>query len=136
MSRKPKKGDFQVGNPGGPGKPPLPPELKEAQAYTRVQLISAITKYIVMPLSDLMVLAKDNSLSAIDHMIMRIIINGIQKGDHQRMEVLLDRIQGKVKQVIENVGDKPVRDVARLDDLHKELVMLIVGQSQGLLGGS
>jgi hypothetical protein len=124
--RKPRSGDFKEGNPGGPGRPALPDEIKEANQYTRSQLIGAITKYVVMPLEDLRKLAVDQSLPAIDHMIMRIIMNSISKGDQTRLDFLLDRIQGKVKQVVENIGDRPRVDSERLNELHERLVMLIM----------
>lgn len=137
MARGKKTGgrNFEPGNTFGKGTPPIPLEIRESKEFTRAKLIESMTKYTVMPLMDLTVLAKDQSLPAVDHIIIRIIINAIQKGDHTRLDFILDRLHGKVKQVVENIGNGPSRDVGRLDDMHKELVMLMLGQPQGLISG-
>lgn len=132
--------NFLPGNTFGKGQQPLPPEVHLAKQFTRAQLVEAITKYVVMSLTELKVKAKDESLPAIEHMILRIIMNSILKGDQTRLDFLLDRIQGKVKQVVENIGD-PRPAAAQLDDLHRRLVALItidqepIKEAQGLLNG-
>lgn len=134
MSRKKTGGrDFQVGNAGGPGRPPVPQEINEALSYTRAQLVEAITRYMTMSLLELKACAKDESLSAASHLIIRILITGIMKGDQARMDFLLSRVMGSVKQVVEHVGE--ARPQSRVvDDMHKELVMLLIGtKATGLL---
>lgn len=115
---------FEKGHPGGPGRPALPDDVKQGLQLTRAVLIERINKYLTLPLDELSIVAKDQSLPAVDHVVIRIIINAIQKGDTVRMEFLLDRLIGKVVQRIETIDHTP-RDVVDINEKHKQLAELL-----------
>lgn len=93
---------------------------------SREALTEIIFKYMEVPVKDLIDLKKDLTLPALDHFVMKIISEGINRGDPTRLDSLLDRCLGKVKQVVENIGDRPVNDRFALQQMHKDLVLLIL----------
>lgn len=146
MGERKKSGgrDFQKGWAGGPGRPKISQEEQEYRAFDRAELRKIVMRYMQMPVRELVETKKNIDLPAIDHFVMKVIGEGINKGDHTRLDALLDRVIGKVKQVVENVGERSVVDSELLDQMHKELVMLImpkpteekpVEESKGLLPG-
>lgn len=100
-------GTFGKGCKPGPGRPPLAPELKNIPRLTKEQLEATIAKYNYLPLKDLEVLKKDMTLMVLDHMVISIIIKALKHGDQNRMQFLLDRTIGRVKEVKEIVLPQP-----------------------------
>jgi hypothetical protein len=92
---------FKKGKPGGPGRPPMAPELKGIPRLTKEQVEACIAKYQWMGLDELEVAMKDEKRSMLEHMIMSIIHKAVVQGDQGRMEFLLNRTIGKVKDITE-----------------------------------
>ena len=91
--KKWKKG--QSGNPSGAKK--LPDDLKEAKSKYSKQVIKALlAQCLDKKVTELEEILKDKNNKVIDHLIGRIALLGIVKGDQARLSFILDRMIGKV----------------------------------------
>ena len=91
--KKWKKG--QSGNPSGAKK--LPEDLKEAKSKYSKQVIKALlAQCLDKKVTELEEILKDKNNKVIDHLIGRIALLGIVKGDQARLSFILDRMIGKV----------------------------------------
>ena len=91
--KKWKKG--QSGNPSGSKK--LPEDLKEAKSKYSKQVIKALlAQCLDKKVTELEEILKDKNNKVIDHLIGRIALLGIVKGDQARLSFILDRMIGKV----------------------------------------
>lgn len=89
--------DFTPGASGNPsGRPPTPPDVKEAQRLTRAQFIAVASKYIGKTKSEIVQAANDPSTPALEIMMASVISKAITQGDHARLNFILDRLIGKV----------------------------------------
>jgi len=98
-----KKGES--GNPKGRAK--KPPEVAFAQKLNRDFVQNRLTHFLRMPLDELEKILKDRSKESVDHFICRIIVMGIIKGDHIRLNFMFDRLIGKVKEHVEHKIPEP-----------------------------
>lgn len=95
--------NFQKGVSGNPkGRPPLPKELNEALRMTRKEFTELLVKYLAYSLEDLKKTQKAKETKALDRIVIAVIVNAIAKGDDRRLDFLMNRIIGKVKDVIEH----------------------------------
>lgn len=85
----------QSGNPGG--RPKLPEDVKQAKLMNRIELTRLVNKLVRMTPDELTAAIKDSKASSMDIMIGRIIVKAVQQGDPVRLNFLLDRLVGKVK---------------------------------------
>lgn len=92
----------QSGNPNG--RPPLPKELKELKELTKTEVETALNKLIHMTADELKELRKNPNTSALHLMVIAVTLEALQKGDHYRLDFLLNRIVGKVKDQVEHSG--------------------------------
>lgn len=91
--------DFKKGNPGRPkGSVVVPKEIREMNRREVEQLIS---KYFKMSREKLAKVAANKKTPTIDLMIIKIITTAINKGDQTRLNFLLDRTIGKVKDSVD-----------------------------------
>jgi hypothetical protein len=111
--------DFVKGTTPNPkGRPKIPEELKKIRKMNRDRLEIIVSKYLAMNFIDLNQVVKDPNTSALDHMIVQIIIKSITTGDHARFNAIMDRVVGKVKDQIEHSASP-----------HSELMMIIKSRS-------
>lgn len=110
MARKPppegkrfQKG--QVANPGGRRK--LPDDIKEARKVTQDELERSINRAVFSTRAELAALVKDPGTRMLDVMVASIVAQASQKGDQQRLDFLLNRMIGKVKDRIEVKPQEP-----------------------------
>jgi len=106
--------DFQAGNPGGPGQPKIPEEVKAARKLNRIELERIINKYLYMPGTELRKLLEEatkgqNEMPMIEAMIAKIMLAGFSEGDQRRLEFILDRLVGKVKDQVEVNGTEGIK---------------------------
>lgn len=106
-----KKGN-QYGKLGG--RPRKDPDVGAVMKINRTTVEACLAKYLGMPLEMLAVVMKDTTLPNIEHMVARIIYQGIKYGDQQKLNFLLERIVGKVRDQIEHTVIKPTI-IERLD---------------------
>jgi hypothetical protein len=91
---------FQVGNPGGPGRPKDPPEIKLIKQMTRGEFSLLIHKLIDLKPEEL----KDFKGTVLEMAMASIIQQAIKHGDPTRLQFFVERLFGKVKTEIEHSG--------------------------------
>lgn len=95
----------QSGNPSG----------KPKAAYSKDQIKARITNWMAEPVAVLEDRLKEGKLSGLDAMICAVIITAVKSGDFTRLNGLLDRTLGKVKdeieQTIRNVTDEDLESI-------------------------
>lgn len=97
----------QSGNPKGGKK--LDPMVKGATHLNNATVTLAIHKYYDLPREKLAELLKDPSTAAGDAMIISVMLHAIKTGDYKRLDSLLDRACGRVKQVVEHQGSQTLK---------------------------
>jgi hypothetical protein len=101
----------------------LPAELKEARLINAGVFESTIYKYMMMPVDQLQIIAKDPLTPAVDLVVIKILVKAIQEGDHARLEFLFKRTIG-------NVVDKlDVRAAVVHKSLHQQIIDEIEGNN-------
>lgn len=97
--------NFKPGQSGNPnGRPKMPPEVKESRKLNQASVELLLNKYLLMPFEELKALIEAQKCSAGDMLIATVIYKGITKGDHYRLDFLLNRLIGKVTDRIEHKG--------------------------------
>lgn len=89
-----KKG--QSGNPQGGKK--HSPEMKKIRNLTEQEMIEIGSLVLKGSVDELRVIAKDGTASALKCMMAAVAVRTISKGDPHALEVLLNRLIGKVKE--------------------------------------
>lgn len=93
---------FTKGNKAAAGKS-LPEDIKKAKALNQVELERILNKYLYDSKAyDLDEVLQDPNAKPIDQVIVRIILEAIEKGDPVRLDFLLQRLIGKVATKIEH----------------------------------
>lgn len=116
---------FKPGNRAsvGKGRPKVPDELKakirDNPLLTRDDFRFIIDKYMKLSTSAIQQEIQNPNLPAVEIMIAKIVAEGIKSGDTSKLNFLLDRHVGKVKEVIEQ--DITVRSVHEqiVDEIEK-----------------
>ena len=99
---------FKKGQSGNPkGRKKKPDEVAFAQKLSKEFVQLRLTHFLRMPLDELEATLKDKTKESIDHFICRIIVMGIIKGDHIRLNFMFDRLIGKVKEHVEHTIPEP-----------------------------
>lgn len=98
---------FKKGNPGGPGRPRIPDELKRIKPMSNDAVKRKFTAYLELPFDELQKLADNDKIPALDKWTARLILLGAKDGDDKRLGFLLDRLIGKVTDKVEIETPKP-----------------------------
>jgi hypothetical protein len=107
----PKEYRFKKGQSGNPsGKPKEDPRLKMLKNLTKTELVEIGNLVVKGNLTELRAIAKDESCPVIKAMIASIAVKIISKGDVHALDILLNRLIGKVKDEVEHTGrlDMPI----------------------------
>lgn len=110
--------DFLEGNPGGPGRPRLPEDLKEARRAVKLEFEQIAQRLIRLPVPEVTRLAKSGETSALEAVVATIIVKAWSQGDQTRLNFLLDRLIGPVPKHIElppPTDDGPLGDLSGLE---------------------
>lgn len=99
--------DFEAGNPGGPGRPKIPEDLKMARRLNKLELEKLLNKFLFMTPDEMTQRIQSSDVTAIEAMIGSIIIKAVKDGDQQRLNFILERLIGKVKDQIDLTVVKP-----------------------------
>ena len=98
---------FKPGQSGNPsGRPKTPEDIAKAKRLNQHELDRIINKYLWMDREAMQARLKDPSTPMMEIMVGSIVAQAAQKGDQQRLEFILQRVVGKVKDQIE-VAAKP-----------------------------
>lgn len=103
---KPKYPGFLKGNKARLGKG-TPEDIKELRALTRDSWERSANKAIHMSIEDLLEVKKNPKTTALDMMIVSVLIKAIKDGDEKRLNFFLDRLIGKVVQPLTLQPAKP-----------------------------
>jgi len=110
-------------NPGG--RPRVKGDLAKITDLTNVELKKLITKYFRMDKNAVKEVGESTTLPMIDVAIARTIFRASQSGDFHKLLPLIERVCGKVKDVMEVIQPEPVI-IQRSDGTEIELGTRIV----------
>lgn len=105
MARGKKTGgrDFVKGGPqpANRGRKPLPPDLKAATELTKSNLKGLLNKYLWMSKPEMQAVIKDHNTPMIEIVIASIVFKAAVQGDEKRLDFILTRLIGRVKEEID-----------------------------------
>ena len=88
---------FQKGQSGNPaGAPRVPVDIKKARSLTRTELERILNRYLHMTPAELYEAQQKPTTSALQHVVIAIVVAAVKDGDQKRLDFLLDRLIGKV----------------------------------------
>lgn len=88
----------QSGNPkGGPG---LPGDLRQAKKLNRIEMERLLNKYLWITPGETKSIENDPTTSNMEQLVASIVNKAIECGDHARLDFLLNRLIGRVKDEI------------------------------------
>jgi len=96
--------NFLVGKPGGPGRPPSIPELKEIPRITKDSFNRMVSKVLVQHRHNLKDILSDPSSTNLEVALAKIIDKMQVHGDYNRLDALLNRLIGPAPKQIEISG--------------------------------
>lgn len=98
--------DFVKGVVTNPkGRPKVSSQLKEIKQLNATRLAELLNEFINMDKEALIAKSKDPSTTVFELIICSILKNAYDKGDQQRINFILDRLVGKVKDQVEHTSD-------------------------------
>ena len=106
--------DFEKGHLGGPGRPPLPGDIKEAPKLNLDELERVLNRFLYMTRAELQDVVKAPETPLIDALVGSIVARAIQGGDHARLDFILNRLVGRVQEKLEVSTPEPFI-IRRLD---------------------
>lgn len=80
----------------------VPQDLRQARKLTKVEIEIILNKYLYLPIGDLMAATQDPMLPTIEALVVSVLIAAIKKGDHDKLNFVLDRLVGKVKENVDH----------------------------------
>jgi len=92
------------------------PDIKRLKNLTKSELIEVGNLIVKGTVQELREKAADPSASVIQTMISAVAVKIMKQGDMQSLNVLLDRLIGKVKDEIHHSGDLPGQVIVHLPD--------------------
>lgn len=99
---------FKPGQSGNPaGRPPHPPEIKQASQLSKTSFNAILNKYLHCNASELEFVVTNPNIPVIDMVVCKILLESGNKGDHVRLNFLIERLLGKVKEEVEISLPKP-----------------------------
>jgi hypothetical protein len=98
--------DFKKGhNAPGPGRPAVSKELQATRQLNSSELVRILNELVHADKETLITKTKDPKTTVFELIICSILKNAYDKGDQQRINFILDRLVGKVKDQVEHSGD-------------------------------
>lgn len=75
----------------------VPDDLRQARKINKTEVERVLNKYLSAPFGELQAQLKDPNNSTLEVLVMSVLITAIKRGDHDRLNFVLDRLIGKVK---------------------------------------
>lgn len=111
---------FQKGKSGNPnGRPRISPEFKGIRKLSLNDFVLKVNKYVSLPFEELKRIFKNPEVASLDLMIISVITESIKKGDTHKIEFLLNRLIGPVKQKIDHSSEDGTMATSNVIDLSK-----------------
>lgn len=108
-------GNPQNLRPRQKGDPPLNPSGRPKGSFSKDEIRAKITNLMAEPVDALEKKLTGGKCSALEAMICAVIVTAVKSGDFTRLNGLLDRTLGKVKdeieQTIRNVTDEDLESI-------------------------
>lgn len=98
MNTKPNKTSFKRGNPGGPGRKPLPPEIRALSNQTKPAIIDAYYRLSTMSLAAVQVYKPQNILEA---GILKCLADFAKSGRTSEVSRIWAECHGKPKETVD-----------------------------------
>lgn len=99
---------WQPGQSGNPsGRPNLDPELRKLRELTKEQFKELATLLLSGTQEDLAELLAKPDTSMLTTWMIRVILTGAENGDYAKLDSLMNRLVGKVKDEMELTLPKP-----------------------------
>lgn len=95
------------GNPSG--RAGVPPELRMIKALGVDEVNRLVAKYGRMTVYEVRLFLEDESRPILDQAICKIFLESYEKGDHTKLNFLLDRAIGKPKEMVIDAGSQDSR---------------------------
>lgn len=92
--------NFKPGNKAasGKGRPPLPPDLKEAKLLTNTAFMALVQRFLVMDWTTLQAHLQNPTTPMLEVIVGSIVAKAATGSDHARLDFLLQRLIGKVQE--------------------------------------
>lgn len=119
-----KGGRFGKGNPNGNpfGRPTISPEIIEIRKLNQKETVKLFNKVIWMTREELAERWADRDCPVIEGMLIKLCTEVLRTGDAQKLNLIIDRLIGKVKETVEITPPKPT-------------VMKLIGEDAALVLG-
>jgi len=79
----------------------VPEDLRQARKLTKVEIELVLNKYLYLPFGEIQAALRDPTKPTIEILIISVLLTAIKRGDHDRLNFVLDRLLGKVKQDVD-----------------------------------
>ena len=99
------------------GRPRMPEYMKAAKKLNKIKFEEILNKYINCTIDDLQMHLKDKNTPALDLIVIKVLLEGIKRGDEKRLGFVLDRLIGKVKDSIEITADINMDEEKTLEEI-------------------
>ena len=107
---------FSPGQSGNPnGRPPIPVDVKEFQKTNNYEVGRILNECIFLPLEELKKRSLNKKNSALENLIVSVLLKAIKTGDVRTLNFFLDRLVGKVKEESEKPesGHRVIMDLLK-----------------------
>lgn len=94
---------FQAGNPGGPGREPG--YRKQMREYTKKHICKVFNEMCEMTVNEIEKIGSDKDETELRSIVARVMMRCRAKGEFGDLNMILDRIIGKVPQKTELTGE-------------------------------
>ena len=103
--KKPHAGMYKSGQKAGPGRPPLPTDVRNAKMFMRQEFDRIVMAFTKMQVQDLESFISKKQGTALEMAIATCYFKAISRGENANLGFFLDRIIGKPKQQVEVLAD-------------------------------
>jgi uncharacterized protein DUF5681 len=99
---------WKKGESGNPkGRPPVPADIRAAQKLNRVALARVLDRMINYTQRELEQILMNPNSGILETAVGAILLKSIEEADHMRLNFILDRLIGRVKDEVEHSFPRP-----------------------------